>query len=253
MSEGTLSVQGLQVRFGQVRVLEDVTLTVAPGQVVGLVGPNGAGKTTTLRAISGIAARNAGTVRLGSRELPQRPDGVALAGVAHVPEGRRLISSLSVERNLRLAAVAVGQKFGSEQIDYVAAIFPVLRNLLKKDAGLLSGGEQQMVAVARGLVAQPRVLMVDELSLGLSPKIVDDLLRALDKIARERNIGLLLVDQNVRALAEMCDSIYVLNHGRSVLSDKNDDSLIRDVYFGHADSAGRERDRASDSLPATAK
>jgi branched-chain amino acid transport system ATP-binding protein len=232
--EAALTVQGLQVRFDQVRVLEDVTIEVAPGRVVGLVGPNGAGKTTTLRAISGIVRRTSGAVRIGGNDLPQRPDVVALAGIAHVPEGRRLIASLSVERNLRLAAIAVGRDFGNEQLEYVASIFPVLRTLFKKDAGLLSGGEQQMVAVARGLVAKPRVLMVDELSLGLAPKIVDDLLHALQRIAREQNIGLLLVDQNVRALAEISDGIYVLRNGRSVLSDRNDDGLIREVYFGHS-------------------
>ncbi|MDB5861576.1 MAG: ATP-binding cassette protein [Ramlibacter sp.] len=230
MPEAALRVVDLAVSFDQARVLDGVSLTIRPGSIVGLVAPNGAGKTTTLRAISGIVPRS-GQVWLGERLLPARPDVVAAAGVAHVPEGRRLLATLTVEQNLRLAAVAVGQPYGAAERDYVLSVFPALEAFLKTDAALLSGGQQQMVAIARGLVAGPRFLMVDEVSLGLAPKIVKDLLRVLERVARSRGIGLLLVDQNVRALSAMADEMYVLRDGRAEMS-ADTDALVELVYFG---------------------
>lgn len=233
MADPLLQLRELTVSYGAARVLEGVGLSVSAGEVVGLVGPNGAGKTTTLRAISGMVHRKRGSITLDGHELRERPDFVAGLGVIHVPEGRGLMPTLTVAQNLRLGALAVGHDLDTDTIEPVLAVFPALKPHLNKRAGLLSGGEQQMVAVARGLVMRPRVLMVDELSLGLAPKIVTDLLRTLAAIGHERGVGLLLVDQNVRALAEVCDTLYYLHDGKTHLSDASDEAVLQAVYFGH--------------------
>ncbi len=233
MDEPLLQLRGLTVSYGAARVLENVDLSVSAGEVVGLVGPNGAGKTTTLRAISGVVPRKGGSITLEGSELRVRPDIVAGRGVIHVPEGRGLMPTLTVAQNLRLGALAVGHDLDDEATQSVFGVFPALKAHMDKRAGLLSGGEQQMVAVARGLVMQPRVLMVDELSLGLAPKIVTDLLRTLAVIGHGRGVGLLLVDQNVRALAAVCDTLYYLHDGQAHLSDPGDEEVLQSVYFGN--------------------
>lgn len=227
-----LRVDQLAVCYGAANVLNDVTLEVGPGRIVGLVGRNGAGKTTTLRAISGLVRPRAGTISLDGETLASRPDQVARHGIVHVPEGRGLMPNLSARQNLQLGAYAVGHRFGSAELADTLALFPAIELCLDRSAGLLSGGQQQMVAIARGLAQKPKVLMIDELSLGLAPKVVTDLLAVLVTIARDRAVGLLLVDQNVRALAERCDTIYHLEDGRSILSDVKDEELLRTVYFG---------------------
>jgi branched-chain amino acid transport system ATP-binding protein len=208
-----LVVQGLQVRFGKARVLQGVNLSVGPGEVVGLAGRNGAGKTTLLRSISGAVHRSEGSVSFGGTLLPERPDVVARAGVLHVPEGRGLMHGLSVRDNLRLACAAVGLRYGADVWETTVAAFPLLEPLQHKPAGLLSGGQQQMVAIARGLAAQARLLMVDELSLGLAPKTASEALRFLLAEARLRATALLIVDQNVQSLLHACDRTYFLDHG----------------------------------------
>lgn len=233
MAGAHLQVEALAVAYGSARVLEQVDLHVEPGTVVGLVGPNGAGKTTTLRAISGLVSRQRGTVMLDGERMDAKPQAMARAGVAHVPEGRGLLPSFTVAQNLRVASVSVGRRFGSADTDYVGSVFPAVTRLLKRRAGSLSGGEQQMVALARGLVVAPKVLMIDELSLGLAPKIVHDLLEVLRRIVRDEKLSLLLVDQNVRALSDVCDRIYVLQDGRTSESSAGEDAL-RAVYFGGA-------------------
>lgn len=245
MSESGLMVSSLSVSYGAVKVLSDVNIEVAPGDVVGLVGPNGVGKTTTLRAISGVTARTAGTVTFDGTNLPEHPDVVARRGVTHVPEGRGLFPDLTVQQNLIFGARAVGRMPSKAEMDAVLDAFPALPPLLTRKAALLSGGEQQMVAIGRGLIAAPKVLMVDELSLGLAPKIVTDVLDRLLESARDRKVGLLLVDQNVRALAAICDRMYVLGHGRSQLANPSDEDFMRVVYFGESEGArelGREDD-----------
>lgn len=221
--------------FGSVRVLTDVNLTVGAGQVVGLVGPNGAGKTTTLRGISAVVKRQSGSVAVDGVPCPDRPDVVARLGIAHVPEGRGLFPELTVESNIRFGAVAIGKRVTGQALASVIDMFPQLEMLLKRKAGSLSGGEQQMVAIGRGLVARPKVLMVDELSLGLAPKIVTDVLSVLSDTAREDGLGLLLVDQNVRALARVCDEVYTLRHGRSGSIELGDEAFVEAAYFGSGD------------------
>lgn len=236
MSESGLHVSGLAVRFGAVSVLRDVNISVGHGEVVGLVGPNGVGKTTTLRAVSGVVARQSGTVSLDGEPLPARPEVVARRGVSHVPEGRGLFPDLTVQQNLYFSAVAVGHRPVRADLDPVLEFFPALEALLDRKAALLSGGEQQMVAIGRGLVARPTILMVDELSLGLAPRVVTEVLERLLQASRDRGIGLLLVDQNVRALAAICDRMYTLEHGRSQTADVDDDDFMRVVYFGSGET-----------------
>lgn len=243
MPESGLQIAGLAVRFGAASVLRDVNISVGHGEVVGLVGPNGVGKTTTLRAISGVVERHAGTVSLDGGPLRQRPDIVARRGVGHVPEGRGLFPELTVEQNLYYSAVAVGHRPKRGDLGAVLELFPALEALLDRKAALLSGGEQQMVAISRGLVAQPKILMVDELSLGLAPRVVTEVLERLLQASRDRGIGLLLVDQNVRALAATCDRMYVLGNGRSEVAEKGDDDFMRVVYFGSG-ATGKQGDDA---------
>ena len=208
-----LAVQGLQVRFGKARVLQGVNLAVGPGEVVGIAGRNGAGKTTLLRSISGAVRRAEGTIAFDGAPLPERPDVVARAGVLHVPEGRGLMHGLTVRDNLRLACAAVGLPYSQAVWQATVAAFPLLETLEQKPAGLLSGGQQQMVAIARGLAAQARLLMVDELSLGLAPKTAGEALRILLTEARRRGTALLIVDQNVQSLLDACDRTYFLDRG----------------------------------------
>ena len=227
-----LRIDGLRVAYGAAQVLMGVDLVVQPGQAVGLVGRNGAGKTTTLKAISGLVRRQGGSIQLGGAPLPGRPDQVARLGAVHVPEGRGMMPRLTARDNLRLGAVAVGRPFTAADLSRALSLFPALEPVLDRQAGLLSGGQQQMVAIARGLAQAPRLLMIDELSLGLAPKIVSDLLALLARLARQEGIGLLLVDQNVRALAHVCDALYQMEYGLAVRSDGRDEELLKTAYFG---------------------
>jgi ABC-type branched-subunit amino acid transport system ATPase component len=229
-----LQVAGLRAAYGSAVVLTSVDLRVGPGEVVGLVGRNGAGKTTTLRAISGMIPRTAEGLSFDGASLPARPYRVARRGLIHVPEGRMVLRGLSVQENLAFGAAAVGRPFAVADRERALAWFPPLRPLMARRAGLLSGGEQQMLAIARGLTARPRLLMVDEMSLGLSPRAVRDVLGALLSACREDGIALLMVDQNLRLLAAHCDRLYVLAGG--VTTSYQDaagrsDEFWRSVYF----------------------
>jgi branched-chain amino acid transport system ATP-binding protein len=229
-----LVVAGLEAAYGSAVVLTGVDLRVGPGEVVGLVGRNGAGKTTTLRAISGVIPRRAADLSFDGASLPARPYRVARRGVIHVPEGRMVLRDLSVEENLAFGAAAVGRPFGVADRDRALTWFPPLRPLLARRAGLLSGGEQQMLAIARGLMAGPRLLMVDEMSLGLSPRAVRDVLGAVLAACREDGIALLMVDQNLRVLAAHCDRLYVLAGGATTCwqdAAGRTDEFWRSVYL----------------------
>lgn len=230
MHDRGLEVSGLEVSRGAARVLERVDLRVARGDVVGLAGANGAGKTTALRAISGLERRR-GSVTVDGVELPTRPDAVVRRGVSHVPEGRGLMPSLTVQQNLEYGAIAAGQRYGSQAAREIEEVFPALGRLRRRRAGSLSGGEQQMVAIGRGLASNPRYLLVDELSLGLAPKIVEQLLMALVEVAQARSIGLLLVDQNVLALRQSCRRVYFLVDGCSHEATGSSEEFMG-AYFG---------------------
>jgi branched-chain amino acid transport system ATP-binding protein len=210
-----LVVEGLEVRYGPVRAVRGLSLEVAPGEIVGLIGPNGAGKSSTLNAIMGAAPIAAGDVRLGKISLVgRRPEDIARSGIALVPEGRRIFGELSVEENLKLGFAA---RRSRGDLDYVYDLFPVVRQFRRRSAGALSGGQQQQLAIARALVAEPDVLLLDEPSLGLAPQIVDVVFEALLAI-RDRGIAVLLVEQRAQRTVALADRSHVLANGELRLS-----------------------------------
>jgi branched-chain amino acid transport system ATP-binding protein len=223
-----LRIEDLHVRFSRARIIRGLSLAVAPGEIVGLAGRNGAGKTTTLRAVSGLTHRTSGSIELDGRALPSRPDAVARRGVSHVPEGRGIFPDLTVDENIRL-----GQIRASAEADGLRGpleeAFPAVVRLRNQKAGRLSGGEQQMVALFRGLVSKPRILLVDEMSLGLSPRALLTAIETVAMLGRAHDVGVLVVDQNSRMLHDHCDRVYLLNDGRGEIWD--DTSNIASAYF----------------------
>jgi branched-chain amino acid transport system ATP-binding protein len=220
----TLVVQGLEVRYGGVRAVRDLSLEVKPGEIVGLIGPNGAGKSSTLHAIMGVAPVAGGVIRIGERSLVGRsPEDVARSGVALVPEGRRIFGELTVEENLRLG-LAARRSRSDTALDRVYELFPVVQEFRRRSAGALSGGQQQQLAIARALVAEPDILLLDEPSLGLAPRIVDVVFEALAMI-RDSGIAILLVEQRAQRTVALADRSHVLANGelRLTLGPKDAD------------------------------
>jgi branched-chain amino acid transport system ATP-binding protein len=221
MAEPLLALESLTAGYDQAAVVRGLDVTVGAGEVVALLGANGAGKTTTLRAISGLVKPMAGAVRLGGDDLARvSPSARARMGIAHVPEGRGLFFGMTVAEHFRVAP-------RGERLDETVAYeyFPKLAELKGRRAGLLSGGEQQMLAVARALARHPRLMLLDELSLGLAPVIVEWLLPVIRTFATERDCAVLLVEQHVHLALEVADRGYVLSHGQIVL--QNDTEHLR--------------------------
>ena len=210
----TLALESLDVRHGAVQAVRGLSLEVNPGEIVGLIGPNGAGKSSTLHAIMGAAPVSGGDVRLGDASLVgRRSEDVARSGIALVPEGRRIFGELTVEENLRLGLAA--RRRGGDAaaaVERAYALFPVIRDFRRRPAGALSGGQQQQLAIARALVAEPDVLLLDEPSLGLAPRIVDVVFGALAAI-RERGLAVLLVEQRAQRTVALADRSHVLANG----------------------------------------
>jgi branched-chain amino acid transport system ATP-binding protein len=208
-----LALVNLSVRYGAVEAVRGLSLEVEPGQIVGLIGPNGAGKSSTLHAIMGSAPVTDGDVRFGDRSLVgRRPEDVARGGISLVPEGRRIFGELTVEENLQLGLAArrtAGKRGG---ITRAYDVFPVLREFRSRQAGLLSGGQQQQLAIGRALAADPDVLLLDEPSLGLAPKIVDVVFEALTQI-RDAGLAVLLVEQRAQRTVALADRSHVLANG----------------------------------------
>jgi branched-chain amino acid transport system ATP-binding protein len=208
-----LALESLKVRYGAVEAVRDLSLEVKPGEIVGLIGPNGAGKSSTLHAIMGLAPVVGGDVKLAGRSLVgRRSEDVARAGVALVPEGRRIFAELTVEENLRLGLAARRDAANGAALDPAFELFPILQEFRRRHAGALSGGQQQQLAIARALVAEPDVLLLDEPSLGLAPKIVDLVFEALGRI-RERGLAVLLVEQRAQRTVGLADRSHVLANG----------------------------------------
>jgi len=229
-----LEVSQLSAGYGRGQVLWDVDLSVGSNEVVALVGPNGAGKSTLLRALSGMIAVRSGTVSFRGRELAGLSiEQIAGLGLAHVPEGRRLFPGLSVRDNLRLG----GWRNHSEDIDRVVELFPRVGERLSQTTGSMSGGEQQMVAIGRGLMSRPELMMIDELSLGLAPVIVDEIIARLPDIAAA-GTSVLLVEQDVDAALSVAERAYVLETGHIVLQGQAGallaDKRIQESYLGIA-------------------
>ncbi|WP_426188131.1 ABC transporter ATP-binding protein [Microbacterium sp. TWP3-1-2b2] len=223
--------------YGPVQVLDGVSLSVPEAGAVGILGANGAGKTTTLRAISG-AIRAGGSIRFDGRDIRgMRPDQVAGIGIAHVPEGRGTLGDLTVRENLRVGAYTRKDRKGiAADIDYCLELFPQLEERIRSNASALSGGEQQMLAVARAFMARPRLLLLDEASLGLAPSTAKNVYASIQRLRVESGISMLVVEQNANLAFTLVDSATVLETGRSVLTGPTAElkgmDAIRRAYLG---------------------
>jgi branched-chain amino acid transport system ATP-binding protein len=232
-----LKVSGINVFYGDLQVLWDVTFEVKEKEILVLVGANGAGKTTTLKTISSLLKPASGTVEFDGIRLDQLPPNKIIEkGIVHVPEGRRLFPEMSVEENLIMGSLyGEAKSKRSDTMDYVYSLFPRLLERRKQTAGTMSGGEQQMLAVGRGLMSRPKLMMFDEPSLGLAPILVQNIFDLIKKINKE-GMTILLVEQNVTQTLAMCDRAYVLENGRNVLEGTGkelmDNDHVREVYLG---------------------
>jgi branched-chain amino acid transport system ATP-binding protein len=233
-----LEITNLSVSYGGLRALTDVTLSVKEGQVVTVVGPNGAGKSTLFKAISGIVPPVAGQMTfMGVNLFTLPPARRAHLGIAHVPEGRQVFKTLTVRENLEMGAYPkAGREAWHHTLDRIHALFPILAERATQLAGTLSGGEQQMVAIARGLACAPRLLMLDEPSMGLAPAVADTIFERVSQIHREDGVTILLVEQRVAEALELSDHGYVLETGQMVLDGPYEallqDDRVRKSYLG---------------------
>ena len=232
-----LEIKDLHVSYGGIRALKGVDLTVEEGQIVTLIGANGAGKSTTLRAISGLQKPQSGSILYGGEELVGLPaKEIVRRGIIHVPEGRRVFPDMTVAENLKIGAFLRTDKGGiADDMDYVHSLFPRLKERSWQLAGTLSGGEQQMLAVGRALMSRPKVLMMDEPSLGLAPLIVKDIFSIIRRVNAD-GITVLLIEQNANAALRVADYGYVLETGTIALTGTGEELLrnesIREAYLG---------------------
>jgi branched-chain amino acid transport system ATP-binding protein len=231
---GGLSVEGLSVHYGGVRAVSSISFTVHSGQSVGIIGANGAGKTSTLKALMGLVPRSAGRITLGDKDLSRTPArDMVRHGIGYVPEGRHIFPGLTVEKNLLLGAYSRGWR--GADFTGIYELFPVLKEMRGRLAGALSGGQQQMLAVGRALMSKPTLLLLDEPSMGLSPKLVNDILQALQRL-RAEGLSLLLVEQNAHLTFEATGDCLVMENGEVVMTgrsaDLRHDPRVRKVYLG---------------------
>jgi branched-chain amino acid transport system ATP-binding protein len=230
-----LELSGVEARYGPVRALHGVSLRVDEGELVAVLGANGAGKTTTLRAVSGTVRRS-GDVLFRGAKLPRRPDAAARAGIAHVPEGRGTFSELSVWDNLRLGAYTRRGRI-NDDAQRVFEFFPRLEERRSQQAGTLSGGEQQMLALGRAMMARPKLLLLDEPSLGLAPMLVNEIFGALVKMKGNEGVAVLVVEQNANVALAHAARAYVLEVGRIVVDGSSDElranESVRRSYLGY--------------------
>ncbi|MDT3378071.1 ABC transporter ATP-binding protein [Labrys neptuniae] len=236
-SSPLLRIDGLEVNFGAVRALKGVSLDIGQGEVVALVGANGAGKSTTLRTISGLNRPKAGAITFAGQAIATLPPAeIVRIGISHSPEGRRLFGGLTVADNLRLGACTRRDRDGiGRDQERMFALFPILKQRLTQLAGTLSGGEQQQLALARAMMASPRLLLLDEPSLGVAPLLVRHIFEALAELKRQ-GMTMLLVEQNIAIALELADRAYVLRTGRVVLSGSSAELTANDrvaqAYLG---------------------
>jgi branched-chain amino acid transport system ATP-binding protein len=231
-----LTIEKLQVAYGKVQALWDVTLEVPDGKMVALVGANGAGKTTLLKTVSGLLRRQSGSITFDGNHIEEAsPPEIVKHGIVHVPEGRKLFPEMAVIDNLLMGAYTIPQSERPQRLERVFNVFPVLKERQKQIAGTLSGGEQQMVAIGRGMMAGPKLLMLDEPSLGLAPILVEEVFRVITEINR-LGVTVLLVEQNTQHALDLAHKGFVMELGRIALSGSGDellaDSNVRKAYLG---------------------
>ena len=233
-----LRIEGLNVSYGGLKALIDLSLTVEAGQFVAIVGPNGAGKTTLFKAVSGTVPAASGKITFEGKNLLSVPPAErAHLGIAHVPEGRQVFRTLSVLENLEMGALPErGRAEWARNLEQIYALFPVLKERAEQPAGTLSGGEQQMLAIGRGLASSPRLLLLDEPSMGLAPLLADLIFSRVEEIHRQSGVTVLLVEQRVAEALGSCDYGYVLESGHLVLEGAHDallaDEKVKRAYLG---------------------
>jgi branched-chain amino acid transport system ATP-binding protein len=234
-----LQVEGLRAGWGPVTVLHGLDFSVERGEICALLGPNGAGKTTTLKAISGVISRRGSILFDGRQIVARRPVEIARLGVGHVPEGRGTFVDFTVSENIRIAAHRRRDSEMARDMEWVVELFPVLGERWKQPAGTLSGGEQQMLAIARVLMLNPRLLLLDEPSLGLAPRVTELLFRALSRIRAERGVSMLVVEQNANLALTLADRAYLLEGGTMAFAGDVEavraNRRVMEVYLGYTD------------------
>jgi branched-chain amino acid transport system ATP-binding protein len=233
-----LEITNLQAAYGGVTALDNVSLTVDEGAFVSIVGPNGAGKTTLFKVIAGTVPAKGGSIRfLGDDLLAKEAHERSHVGIAHVPEGRQVFPNLTVIENLEMGAFTdAGRRDWNDNLDFIYTLFPILKERREQFAGTLSGGQQQMVAIARGLASSPKLIMLDEPSMGLAPTVADSIFEAIVEIRRQKKLTVLLVEQRALEALENCERGYVLETGRVVLdgtpNELLSDDRVRQAYLG---------------------
>lgn len=246
-----LGVEGLTTRYGSITGIREVSLHVGAGEVVGLIGPNGAGKTTLLSTVSGLLLPASGRVELEGRNVTgTAPDRMLRFGVALVPERRRLFADMTVHENLQVAGITASVSDRRARLDEVAQLFPVLRDKWTTSAGYLSGGEAQQLAIARALMSNPRLILMDEPTLGLAPVVVDVVFDLVVRL-REQGRTLLVVEQNAKRMCQISDRVYVLRTGSVVAEGTGAEMLARpdlfETYLGLEDSSGASTDGSNET------
>ncbi|MGI9357581.1 MAG: ABC transporter ATP-binding protein [Rhizobiaceae bacterium] len=220
MNAPVLRIDNLESYYGPIQALRGVSLEVREGQIVTVLGANGAGKTTLLKTISGVMDPEKGTVKLEDSEIQgSEPDRVVNKGMVHVPEGREIFPLLTVAENIRMGAYIRSDNGISEDVDLVYSYFPILKQRAAQPAGTLSGGQQQMLAIGRGLMAKPRIMLLDEPSLGLSPLLTEEIFAIIARLNREQGVTMMLVEQNAAVALSVADYGYVMELGRIVMED----------------------------------
>lgn len=236
-SEVLLALENVDVRFGDLRILEDVSIRVDEGEIVAIMGPNGAGKSTVLKALFGAVPVASGTVRFHESKIVAQSHEMVERRVAFVPQGRRVFPSLSVEENLEIGALGLKNKAElARRLEEVYKLFPALKTKRSEPSGTLSGGQQQMVAIGRGLMSDPSVLLLDEPSLGLSPKMVKEVFASIKLINEAHKMAIVVVEHNLRSLMDIVDRAYVLDMGKVVASGDPKkilkDGILEKVFMG---------------------
>jgi branched-chain amino acid transport system ATP-binding protein len=231
-----LTIEDLHVSYGHIQALEGVTINVPRGKIVSIIGSNGAGKTTMLNTISGIVKPKSGTITFEGKELTKVPHEVVKLGLVHVPEGRKVFAGLTVKENLLAGGYTIkNMKRVNENVEKMFCMYPILRDRQNQQAGTLSGGEQQMLAICRGLMSEPKMILLDEPSLGLAPIIVRGVFELIRKI-RDEGLTVILVEQNAKKALSISDYAYVLENGRVVMKGNGDQLLcdpgIKKAYLG---------------------
>ena len=235
MSEEMLKVKDLSVNYGHIEALKNVSISVSKGQIVSIIGANGAGKSTLLKTISGLVKPVNGSIEFENKELPKQPSKIVDLGVVHVPEGRKCFSGLTIKDNLLVGGYLSNPSENDKNLEKMFNLFPILKEREEQFAGTLSGGEQQMLAVARGLMSNPKILLLDEPSMGLAPLIVNQIYDLIKQI-RDSGITVLLVEQNAKKALSICDYAYVLENGVVKLEGTGKELLnsdeVRKAYLG---------------------